>query len=154
MVRLTDHGHIVPLQDFVGQGRHTVVTLTARQRRFLDDLVSGIDAIGAGDRHAIKRGQDQARRIISDPARVRRLIAKAYGASKLTTNPISAAEKQHRILAVLRAHNSATTGVVTAALSPDLTKDLVAGTLAELAKAGKVRGERQPDGPYKRRLLI
>jgi len=153
MVRLTDHGHIVPVQDFVGHGRHTVLTLTARQRRFLEDLVSGIDAIAAGDRQTIKHSQDQARRIISDPARVRRLITKAYGASKLATNPISAAEKQRRILAILRAHNGATTEMVTTALSPDLTKNLVAGTLAALARAGKIRGEKQPDGPYKRWLL-
>lgn len=43
--------------------------------------------------------------------------------------------------------------MVTAELSPDLTKYLVAGTLAELARAGKIRGENQPDGPYKRWLL-
>jgi hypothetical protein len=42
--------------------------------------------------------------------------------------------------------------MVTAELSPDLTKYLVAGTLA-LARAGKIRGENQPDGPYKRWLL-
>jgi hypothetical protein len=117
MVRLTDHGHIVPDQDFVGQGHHTVLTLTARQRRFLEDLVSGIDTIATGDRQTIKHSQDQARRIISDPARVRRLITKAYGASKLATNPISAAEKERHVLAILRAHNGATTEMVTAALS-------------------------------------
>ena len=49
---------------------------------------------------------------------------------------------------VLRAHNGATTDVVTAALSPDLTKDLVAGTLAEIARAGKVRDEKLSDEPY------
>ncbi|WP_406047059.1 hypothetical protein [Kribbella sp. NBC_00889] len=154
IVRLTDHGHIVPLQgNFVGQRRHTAFTLTARQRQFLEDLVSGVDAIAAGDRQTIKHSQDQARRIISDPARVRRLITKAYGASKLATNPISAVDKQQRILAVLRAHNGPRQKWSTAELSPDLTKYLVAGTLAELARAGKIRGENQPDGPYKRWLL-
>jgi hypothetical protein len=49
--------------------------------------------------------------------RVRRLVAKAFGTSKLVVNPINETDKQSRVLAVLRAYDSVTTEEITAQLT-------------------------------------
>lgn len=150
MRRLAAQGQVTPVRHYAGKSRHTAITLTLEQREFISALINGIDEIAAHNKQSIENGTAQAHGIVEDPVRVRRLLSKAYGTSKLADNPVSAAEKQRRILAILHARAGLTTEEITAELQPDLNEALTRGTLAELARAGRVRGERQPDGPYKR----
>jgi hypothetical protein len=149
MVRLAERDQVTPLAAFAGRTRHTTIEIDDSQRTFLEQLVGGIDRIAAGDPRAIAEGTRQAEQIISDPPRVRHLLNKAFGSSKQVVNPISHEEKRRRVLAALAQCDGATSEQLTGLLSPDLNKSLVRGTLSELARDGLVRGEKQPDGPYK-----
>jgi hypothetical protein len=154
MYKLVARDQLRTVQDYAGQSRHTTITMDGAQERFVTDLVEGIEAIAAGDPDAHARGAASAAAIVADPARVRPLLTKAFAASKQSSNPVSGAEKQQRVLMVLARQDGLTTAEIVAALQPDLTKELTLGTLNALARAGKVSGERQHDGPYNRWHLL
>lgn len=129
---------------------HSVVTMTDAQHAFIAGLVAGIDAIGRGDEAAVAAGRAAGRAIVEDPERVRPLIRRAFAASKLASHPISEADKLRGVLAAVTAAPGSTSIQLLEGLGPAYTKALLAGTLHTLVKDGKVRGEQQPDGPYKR----
>lgn len=150
MLTLTRSGDVDVIEDYGGQRSHTVISLTAGQRGFLVELVDGIDAIEAGDDAAVARGCQAALDIVGDVSRVRGLVSKAFGAVKAAHNPVSAAEKDRRVLRVVQNSPGVTSADIVALLGPDLDKAAVSRATASLTRAGLVHGEKQPDGPYKR----
>ena len=145
---LVERGQIIALQDYAGRTRHTTVTLDPGQTRFITDLVSGIDALAAGDQEANTLALAQGRAILGDPGRVRHLVAKVFAASKLITNPLSQQDKENRVLALLAECDGLTSAQIVAALTPDFSKPLALGTLTALAREGRITRRRQSDGPY------
>jgi hypothetical protein len=142
------------VQDFAGQSRHTTVSLTAGQRRFVTVLVEGVVDIAGRDPNAVRAGVAAGRALIADPTRVRAMLRKAFTAPKQAANPVSKEEKERRVLDLLHRGDGLTTTDVVNALGPDLTKALALATLNGLVRAGQVIGERQPDGPYNRWYLV
>lgn len=149
MVRLAARNAITPLEAYAGQTHHTAISISEQHRNALRNLIDGLDAIAAGDPAALAAGTQSAKAIVADPERARRLVSRAYGANKIVTNPLTRVEKQDRVLAALAERDAVTSEQLLAAVGDDLNKTLLGGTLGELARAHLVRGETQPDGPYK-----
>jgi predicted transcriptional regulator len=153
MAGLAADGQVSPIQDYVGQVQHSRVAIKSGQRELVKRLVGGLDQIEAGDRRAIIHARAQGDAILADPARVHALMAKAFAASKLASNPMTRAEKQHLVLTTLQSRDGLTTEEIADQLAEDLSTGLVRATLRQLTSAGQVRGKKQPDGPYKRWYL-
>ena len=149
MVRLAARDAITPIEAYAGQRHHTVITVSEDNRIALRKLIAGLEAIAAGDTSAIASGVQDAKAIVGEPDRARRLIKRAYGSNKAVTNPLTRVEKQDRVLAALAACDGVTSEQLLASVGDDFNKAMLAGTLSELDQARLVRGEKQPDGPYK-----
>lgn len=149
MVRVVARGEVKAIQDYTGQTRHSLIEMTSGQRAFITRLTHGIDRISDDDADAVRDGIRKAREIINDPVRVHALMAKVYGSRKQIVNPLSRQEKQRQVLAALSAGDAITTEVLLERLGNGFNKPLLRGTLNELVREGRIRGEKQPDGPYK-----
>lgn len=149
MAGLVAAGKVESLHDHRGQREHSPVGLTAGARVWVPAFVEELVALGLGSRQMWEALSVRGQQLVENPARVRRLLAKGFGANKVLINPVSAADKERRVLAALSRADGRTTVELLIELAPDLNKAGLSGTLAALSQKGLVRGERLPQSPQK-----
>jgi hypothetical protein len=129
---------------------HSQIAMDEAQRGFIATMVRGVTDIAAGDPAAVAAGRAAGRAILDDPDRVRPLIRRAFAASKLSSDPRTRDQKFREVQAAVGRCPGSTSVDLLQELGSGYNKALLANTLASLVRDGLVRGERQPDGPYKR----
>ncbi len=149
MMRLADRGLIEVLEAYTGQHQHSLIEMTSAQQSFIAQLADGTDRIAAGDATALRDGTRKAHEIIADPQRVRALVAKAFAAMKRIVNPLTLQQKQNLILSALSQDSGISSAALLERLGNGFNKPALAITLSQLVREGRVRGVKQPDGPYK-----
>lgn len=135
---------IITREGFVSSAEISLISMDVAMRDKLRELVASIRRIAGGNAQEIEQANEWTRQLLSNPERVRTLIAKAYRASSHASG-VSRAEKQSIVRLALAGNKMSTTTEIMRYFGSRVGRLTVKKTLEELAVANEVESIRDEE---------